>query len=146
MPRAIHYQGHAVCADQIREQNRETMSEAEVAEIYEKGPALILEDERCCAEYLHQGDLTKMLQNKLDLVFMSECHSELAAKIFLDSGASHVIGVKNNISDAAVSKFTSTFYKNLWQDSSTICQSFHTALNSMPQKSDFFLLSNHPDS
>ena len=100
------------------------MSEEEATEIYKKGAALILEDERCGAEYLYQEDFAKMVHSKIDLVFMSECHSETAAKIFLDSGASHVIGVKNGVDDGVLTTFTETFYQKLWQDGSTICQSF----------------------
>ena len=66
---------------------------------------------------------------KLDLVFMATCHSEFAAKIFLEAGAQHVIGINkaNKVQDDAILTFTETFYEKLWKDRSRICQCFDTA-------------------
>ena len=66
---------------------------------------------------------------KLDFVFMAACHSEFAARIFLEAGAHHVIGVKHEdrISDEAVITFTQTFYSKLWKERSKICTCFETA-------------------
>ena len=65
----------------------------------------------------------------LDFVFMAACHSEFAARIFLEAGAHHVIGVNQNaqIEDEAVVTFTQTFYSKLWKESSKICKCFETA-------------------
>jgi hypothetical protein len=44
-------------------------------------------------------DLKKIVQEsncKLDFVFMATCHSEFAARIFLDAGAHHVIGINKD--------------------------------------------------
>ena len=57
---------------------------------------MVLEGEECQGSYLYGDDLKAMIENnvhKLDFVFMSKCHSDQAAKIFLDAGACHVIGV-----------------------------------------------------
>jgi hypothetical protein len=45
--------------------------------------------------FLYEKDLKEILHNvQLDFVFMATCHSEFAAKIFLENGAKHVIGIK----------------------------------------------------
>jgi len=60
---------------------------------------------------------------------MAACHSEFAAKIFLEAGAHHVIGIdhEKQVLDNAVITFTETFYKKLWKEGSRICQCFFTA-------------------
>ena len=58
---------------------------------------------------------------------MAACHSEFAAKIFLEAGAHHVIGVIKSISDVAVLTFTKTFYSKLWKERSQICKCFAAA-------------------
>ena len=55
-----------------------------------------MEDDLCLGQYLHGDDLQKMVKEanvNLDFVFMTTCHSEFAARVFLDSGAKHVIGI-----------------------------------------------------
>ena len=66
---------------------------------------------------------------RLDFVFMATCHSEFAAKIFLEAGAKHVIGVDKDlkIDDDAVLTFTKTFYKKVWETGSKICLCFDLA-------------------
>ena len=54
-------------------------------EIYRKGDALLMEDDQCLGKYLFADELSKMVEEsgvKLDFVFMANCHSEFAAKIF----------------------------------------------------------------
>jgi len=47
-PGAIHFSGHGLSADQIRQQNRDNnMSEEEIETIYQKGDAIIMEDKLC---------------------------------------------------------------------------------------------------
>jgi hypothetical protein len=47
-PGAIHFSGHGLSADQIRQQNRDNnMSEEEIQTIYQKGDAIIMEDKLC---------------------------------------------------------------------------------------------------
>lgn len=107
------------------------MTQQEIDAIYEKGHALLLEDDTCQGKYLYADDLKAMMKNqdKLDFVFMAACHSEFAAKIFLEAGARHVIGVSQEtpISDNAVLTFTQTFYSKLWKERSKICTCFETA-------------------
>jgi hypothetical protein len=60
---------------------------------------------------------------------MATCHSENVARIFLNAGAKHVIGIARDekISDEAVLTFTETFYTNLWQSKSKIPNCFERA-------------------
>ena len=108
------------------------MTDAQIETMYQKGDALVLEDELSLGKYLHGDDLKKLLKDanvNLDFVFMATCHSEFAARIFLDSGAKHVIGIHKDkkIQDAAVLTFTQTFYAKLWKERSKICACFQTA-------------------
>jgi len=55
-----------------------------------------LENEECQGQYLHADDLQEIVMEtgtSLDFVFMASCHSEFAAKIFLNAGTRHVIGI-----------------------------------------------------
>jgi hypothetical protein len=77
--------------------NATGMAEAEINAIYQKGPALVMEDENCMAQYLYADELKVLVQGaceKLDFVFMATCHSQFVAEIFLEAGAQHVIGIK----------------------------------------------------
>jgi hypothetical protein len=89
-----------------------------------------MENDSCLGEYLYADDLTKMVEESntnLDFVFMATCHSETAAKIFMNAGARHVIGINkdNSVLDEAVLTFSSTFYNMLWKSRSKICNCFH---------------------
>ena len=84
-----------------------------------KGDALVMETSDCLANYLHADDLKERIlkyDSKLDFVFIATCHSEFAAKIFLDAGAKHVIGIKqkDTVRDDAVITFTHRFYSLVW--------------------------------
>ena len=73
------------------------LSEQAIDKIYKRGPALVLEEKQSClAKYLYADDIKTMFSESiqtLDFVFITACHSEFAAKIFLEAGAHHVIGV-----------------------------------------------------
>jgi hypothetical protein len=102
------------------------MCDDEIEYIYKKGDALVLEDENCEAQYLYADQLRYIVYNSgahLDFVFMANCHSEFAARIFLQAGAHHVIGINKDrkISDETVLTFTHTFYTKLWKERSRIC-------------------------
>ena len=66
-------------------------------------------------------------QTDLDFVFMSACHEQVAANMFLESGAKHVIGIEEKVKDAARILFTKTFYNKLWMAESKICACFRSA-------------------
>ena len=63
---------------------------------------------------------------------MASCHSEFAGKIFLASGAKHVICVDYDykIADEAVLKFTETFYELIFEGES-VCDAFDHARDSV---------------
>jgi hypothetical protein len=57
-PGAIHFSGHAVSAEDIRKENKSLQpltdqSDTEIEQIYLQGDALVLENEKCEAQYLH---------------------------------------------------------------------------------------------
>jgi hypothetical protein len=92
--------------------------------IRSRGDAIVMENSETLGEFLFEEDLKVIMQDvKLDFVFMATCHSEFAAKIFLNAGAKHVIGIKQDmkIDDSAVLTFTQTFYKNVWKQKAMIC-------------------------
>jgi hypothetical protein len=108
------------------------MTDKAIEVCYKKGDALVLEDDSCLAQYLHADDLKTMVQRsgvKLDLVFMATCHSESAARIFLEAGSHHVVGINrdNKVADEVVLTFTKSFYAKLWRERSKICECFETA-------------------
>ena len=108
------------------------MTEAQINEVYAKGPALVMEDENCMAKYLHAEELKGLVQGaceKLDFVFMATCHSQVVAELFLEAGAQHVIGIKQSeaISDQAVLTFTESFYEHLFKEKSKIYSCFEAA-------------------
>jgi hypothetical protein len=111
-PGAIHFSGHGMTADEIKEENiKLQMEESEINRIFKKGDAIVMENQSCLAEYLFADDLRKMTQTaniELDFVFMATCHSQFAAQIFKDAGAKHVIGINRDdkIVDEAILTFT----------------------------------------
>jgi hypothetical protein len=119
-PGAIHFSGHGVTREMIRDENYKQQeftlkTKDQINEEFEKGDALVMEDEECLAKYVYQKDLKELVKNtgvKLDFVFMATCHSETAARIFLKSGAKHVIAIDRSeaIYDEAVLTFTKSFY------------------------------------
>lgn len=136
-PGAIHFSGHGVTKEEIREESLKMQdftlkTKKQIEDDFEKGDAIVLEDDNCLARYIYQTDLQELVKNtgvKLDFVFMATCHSETAAKVFLDSGAHHVIAIHRSkaIHDEAVLTFTRSFYNSLWREGSKICKSFETA-------------------
>lgn len=71
-------------------------SDEDIEADFNRGHALLLEDRNCVGQYLYADELKRMVSascEKLDFVFMAACHSEFAARIFLEAGAHHVIGV-----------------------------------------------------
>lgn len=92
-PFALHFTGHGIQNDQ------KALGPAYMA-YKNKGDILLLEDENGMADYLFENDLKRLVQiskanrefsHNYEVVFVSSCYSEFAGKIFLSSGARHVI-------------------------------------------------------
>jgi uncharacterized protein YdaT len=56
----LHFSGHAKTKEEIKQENLKlkkakaiSLSNAEIDEVYSKGDALVMENERYLAEYLH---------------------------------------------------------------------------------------------
>lgn len=92
-PFALHFTGHGI------ENDKKSLGAA--YELYKnKGNILLLEDENGMADYLFENDLKRLVEiskanrpfsHNYEVVFVSSCHSEFAGRIFLASGAHHVI-------------------------------------------------------
>jgi hypothetical protein len=70
---------------------------------------------------------------KLDIVFLSACHSEGAAAAFIEAGASHVICIKkeNQVLDDACVLFSRVFYEALFGDDRSPCEAFYIATSNL---------------
>ena len=75
--------------------------------------------------------------SKLDLVFVSTCHSEDFGKLFIEYGAKHVIYIdkRTEINDKASVIFTEYFYDNLIKGF-TIKDSYDNAIKKMKMKTN----------
>ena len=103
-----------------------------------RGDILLLEDENGMADYLFENDLKKLVQltkanieysHHYEVVFVSSCHSEFTAKIFLATGAKHVICINRDdrISDKASLKFSQVFYDYIFIKKYSVCDAFALA-------------------
>lgn len=130
-PFALHFTGHGVKNDQ-----------AALGPSYlqhkDKGDILLLEDENGMADYLFESDLKKLVELSkanqeysyhYEVVFVSSCHSEFTAKIFLSTGAKHVICINQDdqISDRASLKFSQVFYEYLFIKKYSVCEAYNLA-------------------
>ena len=130
-PFAIHFTGHGIKND------KNALGPAYL-QYKDKGDILLLEDENGMADYLFEEDLKKLVQiskaNKqyshhYEVVFVSSWYSEFAGKVFLSSGARHVIWIKQNerISDKASLRFSKVFYETLFVKKYSVCKAFEIA-------------------
>ena len=130
-PFAIHFTGHGI-------KNDKSALGPAFMQYKDKGDILLLEDENGMADYLFEKDLTKLVQiskanrqysNHYEVVFVSSWYSEFAGKIFLSSGARHVIWIKQNerISDKASLRFSRVFYETLFVKKYSVCKAFEIA-------------------
>ena len=100
-------------------------------EMIDKENCLLFEKPNGEGELMNSETLNKSIKQQLpnlDVVFLAACNSEFAGKIFLRSGAKHVVCVKKDkevLDDLAV-EFTELFYKQLFAGES-ICAAFDRA-------------------
>jgi hypothetical protein len=130
---ALHFSGISLAtADQIRENNVQKNFEfSKIDDIYEKGDAILFENPGLNeVNYLHLDELRSIIGKsvgKLDFVFLDRICEEGVVKIFLDAGTHHIIGVDAKRSNEAILLFTKTFYRQVWQERSKICDCFNNA-------------------
>lgn len=96
------------------------------------GQELLLEDEQGGGHSLTLQDLQALLDTtgvaeRLGLVFLNACSSELAGQIFIQAGAPNVVCCRGAVFDATARCFTRAFYLALCTGSKTIGQAFENA-------------------
>jgi hypothetical protein len=95
MPGALHFSGHGVTKDDVKAEllavkKFTMMSDDEIEQTYQKGDALVIEDNNCMGKYLFADDLKLYIDRsgvRLNFVFIAACHSQFAAEIFLKAGS-----------------------------------------------------------
>ena len=130
-PFALHFTGHGIQND------RKALGSAYM-QYKDKGNILLLEDENGMADYLFENDLKRLVQlskanrafaHNYEVVFVSSCYSEFAGRIFLASGARHVICIQKDqtISDKASLRFSRVFYETVFVKKYSVCKAFQLA-------------------
>jgi hypothetical protein len=73
-------------------------------------------------------------------VFVASCHAEKVAEIFLEIGVPHVICVNQNqrILDKAAVDFSKSFYDEVFDKYSTICEAFKRAKSQLEKEYGLF--------
>ncbi|CAI2368691.1 unnamed protein product [Moneuplotes crassus] len=124
-PIALYFSGHGI-------QNTKANIGVEYYLSSDKGNILLLEDEQGMSHYLYEQDLKsmiKMANTQLEVVFVSSCHSQFAGEVFLNSGAKHVVCIRqgDKISDKTSLRFSKVFYETLFVKNYNVCTSFQIA-------------------
>lgn len=130
-PFALHFTGHGI-------QNDQKALGTAYFQHKDKGDILLLEDENGMADYLFAKELQKVVElsksnrdfsHNYEVVFVSSCYSEFTGKIFLESGARHVICIDKDerISDKASLRFSQVFYETLFVKKYSVCKAFELA-------------------
>jgi len=124
-PGALHFSGHVLSKDEIKKRNveSEAFTNEEIAEIYKRGHALVLEDDSYLGEYFHADELERIVEKnqiRLDFVFMESHYSECSAEIFINAGALNVICIDKStkIDEHIILQFASNFYSSVWKQGS----------------------------
>jgi hypothetical protein len=96
------------------------------------GQYLLFEDEHGGAHPVSLKELRGMLAatggaERLGLVFLHACCSDLAGQVFIEAGAQHVICCRGNVFDATARCFTRAFYTALCVGSKSLGQAFDIA-------------------
>jgi hypothetical protein len=130
-PFALHFTGHGI-------QNDRLALGPDYMQHKDKGDILLLESETGVADYLFEKELKTLVDlskdriqhsHRYEVVFVSSWYSEFTAKIFLASGARHVIWIDEDqrISDRASLRFSQIFYERLFEKRYSVCEAFHQA-------------------
>jgi len=98
----------------------------------DSGQQLLLEDDNGGAHAFSLDDLRGLLAatggaERLGLVFLHACCSDLAGQVFVEAGAPHVICCRGAVFDATARCFTRAFYHAFCAGSKTLGQAFDIA-------------------
>lgn len=107
----------------------------------DSGQMLLLEDDNGGAHAFSLDDLKGLLAatggaDRLGLVFLHACCSDLAGMIFVEAGAPHVICCRGAVFDATARCFTRAFYHAFCTGSKSVGQAFEIAkyeIQTVPQ-------------
>eukprot|EP00929_Paragymnodinium_shiwhaense_P059599 TRINITY_DN29843_c0_g1_i2.p1 TRINITY_DN29843_c0_g1~~TRINITY_DN29843_c0_g1_i2.p1 ORF type:complete len:1570 (+),score=387.15 TRINITY_DN29843_c0_g1_i2:49-4758(+) len=107
----------------------------------DSGQQLLLEDDNGGAQALPVQDLEALLAatggcERLGLVFLNSCCSDMAGHAFVSAGAQHVLCCRGAVFDVTARIFTRAFYLALYTASKTIGQAFEiakAAIRTVPQ-------------
>ena len=124
-PSVLHFSGHGI------ENTRENVGDDYLFSSH-KGDILLLENESGMSDYYYKNELKMLLEiwkYNFEVVFVSSCHSQFAGQVFLESGAKHVICIKQDekILDKASLLFSKVFYETLFTKKYSVCDAYKTA-------------------
>eukprot|EP00928_Gymnodinium_smaydae_P031993 TRINITY_DN23299_c0_g1_i1.p1 TRINITY_DN23299_c0_g1~~TRINITY_DN23299_c0_g1_i1.p1 ORF type:complete len:1489 (+),score=280.72 TRINITY_DN23299_c0_g1_i1:111-4577(+) len=100
----------------------------------DSGQQLLLEDDHGGAHAFSVDDLRGLLAatggaERLPLVFLHACSSDLAGQVFVEAGAPHVICCRGAVFDATARCFTRAFYHALYAGARSVGQAFDIAVH-----------------
>ena len=124
-PSVLHFSGHGI------ENTLQNIGDDYLFNS-DKGDILLLENESGMSDYYYKNELMTLLEiwkYKFEVVFVSSCHSQFAGQVFLESGAKHVICIKQDekILDKASLLFSKVFYETLFTKKYSVCDAYKTA-------------------
>lgn len=72
----------------------------------------------------------KSAKNKIDLIFLAACDSQIIGEVFQSAGVEHIVCIqdKRYVLDDVAIKFTQTFYREVFTGE-PICEAFERAMN-----------------
>eukprot|EP00931_Biecheleriopsis_adriatica_P023878 TRINITY_DN14993_c0_g1_i1.p1 TRINITY_DN14993_c0_g1~~TRINITY_DN14993_c0_g1_i1.p1 ORF type:complete len:742 (+),score=138.75 TRINITY_DN14993_c0_g1_i1:43-2226(+) len=96
------------------------------------GQVLLLEDEQGGTHEFSLQDLRGLLEatggaERLQLVFLHACCSDLAGSVFVAAGAPHVVCCRGAVFDATARAFTKAFYRAFCGAGKSVAQAFEIA-------------------
>ena len=130
-PSILHISCHGIENEQEIKKNK-NIGLTRQEEISDQGKFLLFETSEAKGELISANQIRQLIKKSfrdLNVVILAACKSEYIGKVFIDAGAQHVICVKQNreMLDAAASKFSSTFYSNVFSGDQNICEAFEKA-------------------
>jgi len=134
-PLGIHFSCHGFKGD------NSLIKKSKKLKGHKLGDCLLFEDHLGKGVYFWETEIQKVLQEatrnrhhlRLDFVVINSCHSENIGKAFAQQGADHVICITRlkTLNDKAAVLFSRTFYGHLFNSKHSICEAYHSAVNSV---------------